>query len=139
PALLLAYLLAPPAAVGAVALASGAFVVFVVLRTVKLLREQELDNRRFTSLVRNASDLVTLIDAETKILFVSPSAERMLGQAPETLEGTSFIELIHPDQAARVLESILGQKSDDSPVELTLRRADGTGLATQPPRSDLLH
>src|SRR5205814_4880812 len=54
PALLVAYLLAPPAVVGGVALGSGAFVVFIVFRTVRLLRRQELDNRRFTSLVRNS-------------------------------------------------------------------------------------
>jgi diguanylate cyclase (GGDEF)-like protein/PAS domain S-box-containing protein len=139
PALLIAYLLAPPAVVGGVALASGVFVVFVVLRTIKLLRDQDLVNRRFTSLVRNASDLVTLIDAETKILFISPSAERMLGHAPDTLEGTSFLELIPPDQAARALEFVLGEKADDCQIEISLRRADGTWLDTETLRTNLLH
>ena len=139
PALLIAYLLAPPVVVGGVALASGAFVLFVVLRTIKLLRDQDLVNRRFTSLVRNASDLVTLIDAETKILFISPSAERMLGHAPDSLEGTSFLELIHPDQAARALEFILGEKADDCPIEISLRCADGTWLDTETLRTNLLH
>jgi diguanylate cyclase (GGDEF)-like protein/PAS domain S-box-containing protein len=139
PALLIAYLLAPPVVVGGVALASGAFVVFVVLRTIKLLRDQDLVNRRFTSLVRNASDLVTLIDAETRILFISPSAERMLGHAPHTLEGTSFLELIHPDQATRALEFILGKKADDCQIEISLRRADGTWLDTETLRTNLLH
>jgi diguanylate cyclase (GGDEF)-like protein/PAS domain S-box-containing protein len=138
PAMLVAYLLAPPAVVGGVALASGAFVIFVVLRTIKLLREQDLVNRRFTSLVRNASDLVTLIDAETKILFISPSAERMLGHAPDTLEGTTFVELINPDQAPRALEFILGDKADDCPIEISLRRADGTWLETETLRTNLL-
>ena len=50
PALLLAYLLAPPTVVGGVALAGGFFVVYVVLRTVRLLRCQELANRRFVLL-----------------------------------------------------------------------------------------
>jgi diguanylate cyclase (GGDEF)-like protein/PAS domain S-box-containing protein len=139
PALLIAYLLAPPVVVGGVALASGVFVVFVVLRTIKLLRDQDLVNRRFTSLVRNASDLVTLIDAETKILFISPSAERMLGRTPDTLEGTSFLELIHPDQAARTLEFILGEGADDCAIEISLRRADGTWLDTETLRTNLLH
>jgi diguanylate cyclase (GGDEF)-like protein/PAS domain S-box-containing protein len=139
PALLLAYLLASPAVVGGVALASGAFVVYVVLRTVSLLRRQELANRRFESLVHNASDLVTLIDGETKIVFVSPSAERMLGLAPGELEGSSFVELIHPDEAPRAVEFILGEKSDDTPMEIRLRRADGTWLDTETLRTNLLH
>lgn len=138
PALLLAYLLAPPTVVGAVALASGAFVVLVVLRTVRLLRAQELANRRFESLVRNASDLVALIGSDMTIRFVSPSAERMLGHTPERLEGTSFAELIHPDEAARAVEFILGEKSD-TPLELTLRRADGSWLDTETLRTNLLH
>ncbi len=128
PALLIAYLLAPPAVVGGVALASGAFVVFIVFRTVRLLRRQELDNRRFTSLVRNSSDLVTLIGADTTLL----------GHGPETLEGTSFAELIHPDQAARALEFILGEKTD-CPFEISLRRSDGTWLETETLRTNLLH
>jgi len=139
PALLLAYLLAPPTVVGGVALAGGFFVVYVVLRTVRLLRCQELANRRFESLVHNASDLVTLIDAETKIVFISPSAERILGFAPDALEGTSFVELIHPDHAARAVEFILGEKGDDSPIEIGLRRADGGWLDTETLRTNLLH
>ena len=139
PALLLAYLLAPPAVVGGVALGSAAFVVLVVLRTIRLLRRQELANRRFESLVRNASDLVTLIDAETKIAFISPSAQRMLGLAPATLEGTSFVDLIHPDQAPRAVERILGGKADDAPLEISLRRGDGTWLETETLCTNLLH
>ena len=138
PALLVAYLLAPPVVVGGVALASGAFVVFIVFRTVRLLRRQELDNRRFTSLVRNSSDLVTLIGADTTIRFISPSAERMLGYDPDSLEGTSFAELIHPDQTARALEFILGEKTD-CPFEISLRRSDGTWLETETLRTNLLH
>ena len=138
PALLVAYLLAPPVVVGGVALASGAFVVFIVFRTVRLLGRQELDNRRFTSLVRNSSDLVTLIGTDLSIRFISPSAERMLGYDPDSLEGTSFAELIHPDQAARALEFILGEKTD-CPFEISLRRADGTWLETEMLRTNLLH
>jgi diguanylate cyclase (GGDEF)-like protein/PAS domain S-box-containing protein len=138
PALLVGYVLAPPYVVVGVALASGFFVVLVVLRTARLLRQQELHNRRFASLVRNSSDLVTLIDADTTILFASPSAERLLGVDPDVLEGSSFAELIHHDQAARTLEFILGERSG-TPEEITLRRADGTWLDTETLRTNLLH
>jgi diguanylate cyclase (GGDEF)-like protein/PAS domain S-box-containing protein len=138
PALLVGYVLAPPYVVVGVALASGFFGVLVVLRTARLLRQQELHNRRFASLVRNSSDLVTLIDADTTILFASPSAERLLGVDPDVLEGSSFAELIHHDQAARTLEFILGERSG-TPEEITLRRADGTWLDTETLRTNLLH
>jgi diguanylate cyclase (GGDEF)-like protein/PAS domain S-box-containing protein len=138
PALVFAYLLAPPYVIVGVALASGFFVVLVVLRTARLLRQQELHNRRFASLVENSSDLVTLIDENTAILFVSPSAERLLGFVPGALEATSFTELIHPDEAARALEFILGERAG-VPHEMTLRRADGTWLATETVRTNLMH
>ena len=107
PALVLAYLFAPPVMIAATALASGAFAVFVILRTVALLRKQELNERRFTSLVLHSSDLVTVMDANATIRYLSPSVERMLGYDSTSLEGTSFAELIDPDQASRVLEFIL--------------------------------
>ena len=138
PALVFAYLLAPPYVIVGVALASGFFAVLVVLRTARLLRQQELHNRRFASLVENSSDLVTLIDENTTILFVSPSAERLLGVDPGALEATSFAELIHPDEAARALEFILGDRSG-LPQEMTQRRADGTWLATETLRTNLMH
>jgi diguanylate cyclase (GGDEF)-like protein/PAS domain S-box-containing protein len=138
PALVFAYLVAPPFVIVGVALASGLFVVLVVLRTARLLRQQELHNRRFASLVENSSDLVTVIDERTTILFVSPSAERLLGVDPGALEATSFAELIHPDEAARALEFILGERTA-VPQEMTLRRADGTWLATETMRTNLVH
>jgi diguanylate cyclase (GGDEF)-like protein/PAS domain S-box-containing protein len=138
PALLIAYLLAPPYVVGGLALASAFFVVLVVLRTARLLREQELHNRRFASLVRNSSDLVMLIDEETSILFVSPSIERMLGFEPAALEGSRFADLIHPDQAEGALAAILAERAV-TPVEIALRRADGTWLDTETLPTNLLH
>ena len=138
PALVVAYVLAPPYVVIGVALASGNFVVLIVLRTARLLHEQELENRRFTSLVRHSSDLVTVIDSDTTIRFISPSVERMLGFAPDELEGTSFAELIHPDQAALALEFILGERAEH-PIEITLRRSDGAWLDSETLRTNLLH
>jgi len=138
PALLVAYLLAPPYVVGGLALASAFFVVLVVLRTARLLREQELHNRRFASLVHNSTDLVTLIDADTTILFISPSAERLLGFEAAALEGSSFAELVHPDQAVRALEFIRGERTGAA-EEITLRRADGTWLDTETLPTNLLH
>jgi diguanylate cyclase (GGDEF)-like protein/PAS domain S-box-containing protein len=138
PALLVAYLVAPPYVVGGLALASAFFVVLVVLRTARLLREQELHNRRFASLVHNSTDLVTLIDADMTILFVSPSAERLLGFEAVALEGSSFAELVHPDQAARALEFIRGGRAGAA-EEVTLRRADGTWLDTETLPTNLLH
>src|SRR5205085_12606793 len=64
--------------------------------------------------------------------------ERMLGIEAHELEGTSFAELIHLDQVARALEFILGEKTD-CPIEISLRRSDGSWLDTETLRTNLLH
>ena len=40
---------------------------------------------RFRSLVLHASDLITVVDAEANLQYVSPSVSKMLGFAPEEL------------------------------------------------------
>ena len=136
PALLVAYLVAPPMVVVGVALASGLFVVLVVLRTVRLLRRQERNERRFTSLVRHSSDLVTVVDLDTTILYISPSVERMLGYEPVSLEGTSFTKLVNPEHASHVMDFVGGQS--ESSLEFSLRRSDGSWLEAETLRTNLL-
>jgi len=79
-----------------------------------------------------------VIDADLTIRFASPSSERMLGVEPHALEGTQFSDLIHADETPRVLEYILGERSDTA-LEIRLRRADGTWLDTETVRTNLLH
>ena len=135
PALVLAYVFAPPEVVGSVALASGVFVVYVVVRTGRLIRRQERENRRYASLVRHSSDVATVVDENGTIRFVSPAVERLLGLDPAALEGTSFAALVHPDQADAALGFAFGDSTE--PVELALRRADGTWLDTETLRINL--
>ncbi|MDX2271717.1 MAG: ATP-binding protein [Cyanobacteriota bacterium] len=53
--------------------------------------------RRFRTLIENASDLVMLIDATGLFYYVSPSTERILGVTGEQLLGRSLFDWIHPD------------------------------------------
>jgi PAS domain S-box-containing protein len=58
------------------------------------LRESE---ERFRTLVENAYDLITNIDAAGRILFASPNHAEILGWGASELLGTSFSEYLHPD------------------------------------------
>ncbi|HEY3922871.1 MAG TPA: EAL domain-containing protein [Gaiellaceae bacterium] len=138
PAMLVAYLVTPPLVVWCVAFASGGFVVYIVLRTVALLRKQERSERRFTSLVRHSSDLITVVDADGTIRYASPSSDRMLGRKASELEGMNLAELLRTDEAARALEFMLGEREDCS-LEFVLQRADGSWLETETLRTNLLH
>lgn len=64
----------------------------------------QVSERRFRSLIENSWDNVTLIDAQGRILYSSPATIRLLGYSPGQLVGRNGAELIHPDEAAGVME-----------------------------------
>jgi diguanylate cyclase (GGDEF)-like protein/PAS domain S-box-containing protein len=91
-----------------------------------MLRQSE---ERFRSLVRHASDIVTILDADGTIRYESPSVEQILGRRPEELVGRNIFDYLHPDDkewALGVFRGIL-EKPEDSPVRVQcrFRHADG--------------
>jgi diguanylate cyclase (GGDEF)-like protein/PAS domain S-box-containing protein len=96
------------------------------LRTERALRENE---ERFRSLVQNASDLITLIEADTTIRYQSPSIERVLGYDPALIEGTKLSSLVHIDDVSRTFATLhdAGTNHDGiATAEARMRHADGT-------------
>jgi PAS domain S-box-containing protein/putative nucleotidyltransferase with HDIG domain len=94
------------------------------------------------ALIENASDGVALLDDKGMILYESPSAERMLGQKPEQLEGTSFTDLIHPDdmqQAASLFESVMETQGKTVVCQLRFKHKDGSWRAVEATAQNLLH
>ncbi len=83
----------------------------------------------FRSLIENASDIITIMEADGRIRYESPSLERILGYKPEELIGRSAFELIHPDDMARMqkifTECLLRPGSVDS-GEFRFRHKDGS-------------
>ncbi|MGZ4149700.1 MAG: PAS domain-containing protein, partial [Actinomycetota bacterium] len=108
--------------------------------TEELLMQQS--EARFASLVRNASDVVTVIDADSTIRYASPSSMRTLGYEPEALEGTRFIDLVHDDDKARAFSFMTaGVEGEDSVglLELRVRHSDGAYLFAETQRTNLVH
>jgi diguanylate cyclase (GGDEF)-like protein/PAS domain S-box-containing protein len=58
------------------------------------LRESE---GRFRSLVQNAADLITVITADTTVVYQSPSVTPVLGYQAHQVVGARLIDLIHED------------------------------------------
>ena len=54
----------------------------------------------FQALVENSSDAIVLVDAKGKILFLSPTSERLLGYPVVERLGQSAFENVHPDDVA---------------------------------------
>ncbi|MFW5959341.1 MAG: PAS domain S-box protein [Natronomonas sp.] len=90
-------------------------------------REQELERHR--TYLENTNDMVTLIDPEGTIEYVSPAVERILGFEPAELIGENGFEYVHPDDLTDRLEDI--EELSESPGEETVleyrfQQADGS-------------
>jgi PAS domain S-box-containing protein len=83
----------------------------------------------FRTLIENASDVVLILDGQGVIQYASPAAQDVLGHAAKALRGRRLIELVHPDDLARVSEMArrLSQTPGTSP-RIEFR------LAGDPPR-----
>jgi PAS domain S-box-containing protein len=97
---------------------------------VELHRREE----QFRSLIENASDLITVINAEGVIRFQSPSVERVLGYRTDDLLNQSAFDFVHPEDAPRArdsLQRVLSARPAKRPVEYRFRHRDGTWLVLQ--------
>ncbi len=98
-------------------------------RAEEALRRSE---EYFRSLIEKGSDIISVMDKNAVILYMSPSVEPILGYRPEELIGTSGFALVHPDDMERLSArqdflAVLGVPGSVSPtVELRDRHKDGT-------------
>ena len=60
----------------------------------------EQTEQQLRPLIENATDIITVLNADGTRRYVSPSIERLLGYTPEELIGKNVFELVHPDDAA---------------------------------------
>ena len=108
-------------------------------RRSRELKESEV---RFEALVQNASDLVTIVDADGTILYKSPSVERIFGYKPDVLVGTAITEFIHPGDVEKVwgvLAETVGKAGVTPPIEVRARHRDGSWRYIEAIANNLLH
>ncbi len=76
------------------------------------------------------ADVITICDAQGRITWVSRSVRAALDIEPDELMGVSVFDLVHPDEHAALTQRYVGfvaeSGMDRPPIELRLRRADGT-------------
>ena len=104
------------------------------------LRETEA---RFRLLAEHSSDIVCLNDRNGVNLYVSPTAERLLGWTAEQLRGKNTLDLVHPDDRDALAQAQLriAQGVPESTALYRLRRPDDSwawieGRARMPPASE---
>ena len=84
---------------------------------------------QFRALIEHASDIITTVDGDVRVRYLSPSFERVLGRMPAAIVGRVLLELVHPaDQAgvrAAVAQAITAPATTP-PFEFRFGHADGT-------------
>src|SRR6187397_3148518 len=77
---------------------------------MNLHTQETLDAARvallFQALIKNAFDVVKVVDLEARTIFVSPSVERVLGYQPRELIGTNPLDFVHPDDVNRAVQAL---------------------------------
>jgi diguanylate cyclase (GGDEF)-like protein/PAS domain S-box-containing protein len=123
-----------------VALIAGAIMltICVVTRQILALREnasllteraRQQGEARFSSLVRHLHDVVAIVDAHSTIKYISPSAQRLLGQAPDGLQSVSVLALLLPSDvpAGRaLLADAIASPRETVVTDLRLLHTDGS-------------
>lgn len=92
------------------------------VRGIQLLRalhesreELRQSEERFRSLVQNASDLITVIDEDTTVLYQSPSIRAVLGYEPQAIVGRQLIDLVHADDLETARAALRSAGVHDGP------------------------
>ena len=92
------------------------------------LRDNE---RRFRALIEHSTDCISAVDADNRIVYLSPSVSAVEGHAPGELIGRNGFEHTHPDDRSRVegyLRQLLAAPGKPIPVLWRRRHKDGRWL-----------
>lgn len=96
------------------------------VRAERTARESE---ERFRKLMEHSSKVIALYDADTRILYQSPSVRDVLGYEPEEVIGRLGFEYCHPDDLPAIRErmpEVLSTPGAIGKVELRSRCKDGS-------------
>jgi diguanylate cyclase (GGDEF)-like protein/PAS domain S-box-containing protein len=92
----------------------------------KVINESE---ERFRSLVTYTSDIITILEVDGTVRYISPAVERVTGHKPEEQVGTNAFGSVHPDDRERALgvfAEVLTQPGLHPPLEFRVPHKDGS-------------
>ena len=92
--------------------------------------ELQRSEERLRSLVKNAPDIITVLDGDGTIRYQSPAIERILGYGVDDLVGQDIFDYVHPEDLGFVGTTFSGGLSVPGTVsgrvEYRLRHKDGS-------------
>ena len=98
--------------------------------------------QRFASLVRNASDVVSILAPDTTVSYVSPSVERVLGRSVQSITGAQLVDLVHQDDRSDLTAVLKGVQAEPASrprsIEFRVAHADGSSRDLEALASNLV-
>lgn len=101
----------------------------------------KLSEKHHRALIENASDLVSIVDADGVMRYQSPSVTRLLGYEPSELNGKCIDEFVSPDDleiADQTFEALLTRPNETASVEISFRHKQGHFLTFECVLTNLL-
>src|SRR5215212_345447 len=92
----------------------------------KVSKESE---ERLRTLLQNTSDIITLLEADGTVRYISPAVERVTGYGPQEQIGINAFGSVHPDdreQALKIFAEILKEPGLHAPLEFRVPHKDGS-------------
>src|ERR671911_656852 len=89
----------------------------------------EESGERIRTLLQNTSDIITLLEADGTIRYISPAVERVTGYSPEEQIGISAFGFVQPDdreQALNTFAEVLKEPGLHPPLEFRVPHKDGS-------------
>jgi diguanylate cyclase (GGDEF)-like protein/PAS domain S-box-containing protein len=87
-----------------------------------------VSEERWRALLVNSSDVITVLGDDGRVLYMSPSIERLLGYTPEEINGMEVFAIVHPDdleRAGAILLELIDSEGPSDPIEMRVRDAGG--------------
>ena len=108
------------------------------VKSEEALRQSE---DRFRSLVQNSSDIITILEPDGTIHYVSPSISRVLGYKPEDLIGKNKFDYIYPEDVTTVQAAFANAIKHPGmlvAVEYTFKHAEHSWVCLESVSNNLL-
>jgi PAS domain S-box-containing protein len=93
------------------------------------VKAQAQSEQRLRTLLEHSSDVITLLDSASKVLFSTQSLNPTLGYAAGELAGQPVFSLIHPDDRGRVeplFWEVIATPGRSAKTDVRLRHKDGS-------------
>ncbi len=109
--------------------------VITIMSLVRDITEQKLisekveeNEKRFRALIENITDGIVISNENSRIVYQSPSVERILGYSEQERYNQSLRDYIHPDYRdayITLLNSVVEKKGIPHPFEFPIRHKNG--------------